>query len=295
MRWKVAALLFAALAASAAAQVTSLIEEADAALDADNNRQTVRILERALDRTDNSRDRAEVLWRLSRVHLIIGDALRERDAPQDEVLSTYETGEQYGQQAIEADPRNHLGYYWKASNVGRWGQTRGVLNSLFRAGEVRDLLAEAIRQEPDHGDSYYVLGQVYAKVPGLISFGNIEYAVSLARKSVDLHEEARASQSEEEPEYDFYIQLASHLKERGWSEGKRRREEDRLRREYRQAGDVLERSFRYEGTVELPRMSDREEARRLLTRTIRRMENADELRPDHRRNLEDAREMLAEL
>lgn len=286
--------LFALVGAVAFAQVESLLERADQAYENEQFRQAERLLEQALERASSGSDRAEVYWRLSRVRLSQGDRLNDRDAPDEEILARYEEGERYGQQAIDADSSNHLGYYWKASNIGKWGQTRGVLNSLFRAGEMRDLLVEAVNREPEHPDSYYVLGQLYAKVPGLISFGNTEFAVSLARKSIALHEEEMASGEEEEREHDYYIQLASHLMDRGWSERRRNREHDRLRREHREADGIMERSFRFEGTVDIPNLSDWEEARRLLTDTISRMERIDDPSASDERQLERAREHLAE-
>ena len=119
---------------------------------------------------------------------------------------------------------NHLGYYWQSANIGKWGQAKGILNALFKATPMRDLLQQAINQEPDHAGSYYVLGQLYAEVPGIISFGNDDYAVGLARKSIDLHEAELAAGEAEEVEHDYYIQLASHLMQRGWNERKRDRE-----------------------------------------------------------------------
>ena len=55
-------------------------------------------------------------------------------------MKIFEKGQEYADQAIAADPQNNLGYYWKSSNIGRWGQVKGILNSLFKAGPMRDLL-----------------------------------------------------------------------------------------------------------------------------------------------------------
>ena len=273
----------------------SLIEEADAAYEADEYRAAIDTLEQALEEASGADQRAEAYWRLSRAELGLGDLLRDREAGDDRILARFEQGESYGQKAIEADPQDHRGYYWKASNIGRWGQTKGVLNSLFRASEMRDLLEQAVQREPEHSDSYYVLGQLYAKVPSFLSFGNISYAVSLARKSVRLHETERESDPDEDPEFDYYIQLASHLSERGWSEGKRERRHDRLADEHERASDVVEQSLYYEGSVSIPRMSDGAEARSILESVIPRLESVDDPGASEQRQLERARELRADL
>jgi tetratricopeptide (TPR) repeat protein len=278
-----------------AAEFDSLIEEADAAYEADEYRTAIDTLKRALEEASGADQRAEAYWRLSRAELGIGDVLRDREAADDRILARFEQGESYGQKAIEADPQDHRGYYWKASNIGRWGQTKGVLNSLFRASEMRDLLEQAVQREPEHSDSYYVLGQLYAKVPSFLSFGNISYAVSLARKSVRLHEAARERDPNEDPEFDFYVQLASHLSERGWSEGKRERRHDRLADEHERASGVVEQSLYYEGSVSIPSMSDAAEARSILESVIPRLERVEDPGASERRQLERARELRADL
>jgi tetratricopeptide (TPR) repeat protein len=197
----------------------------------------------------------------------------------------------YGDQAIETDPSNNLGYYWKASNLGRWGETRGILSSLRQAGPMRDLLEQSIQRDPDHAESYYVLGLLYARVPGgLISFGNTDYAVSLGRKAVDLHlADVRAG--EEELYYPIRFELASHLIDRDWNRRKRGREQASKRREHGRADGILEQSFYYEGTVDIPPVDDEEEARRILEDVIDEL--AEQAEPGSRkgRQLERAREL----
>lgn len=290
-----AVLMTAIVAAVGWSQFADLIEQADVLNDDDMPLEALDMLEEALDAAQNNSQRAEVFWRMARSTLNFGDQRDDAGAPESELLEIFERGEQYGIQAVEADPRNHLSYYWQSANVGKWGQAKGVLNALFRAGDMRDLLRQAIELEPEHSDSYYVLGQLYAEVPGFVSFGNDDYAVSLARRSIALFEEQYASGEEDDYEYDFYIQLASHLMQRGWNERKRDGEHDKKERNYRNAEDELQRGFYYEGTVDIPNMEDREEAGELLRRMIRLMEALADRTDGQQRNLEDARELLAEL
>lgn len=273
----------------------SLVDDADMLYESDEFERSVVILERVLNTATNDRERAEVLWRLSRATLAIGEALEDAEAPVEEALEVYVQGEQYGIEAVEADPSNNLGYYWQSANVGRWGQAKGILDSLFKAGSMRDLLRESVRFDPEHAGSFYVLGQLYSEVPGFISFGNVDYAIGLARKSIDLHETELAAGEEDEVAHDFYIQLANHLIKRNWNENRRNREQTRKAERYENAADPLERGWYYEGVSDIPPMSDREEAADLLRRMIRGLEAIRERSDSQNRQLERARELRREL
>lgn len=286
-------LLLTAVAAYAAFE--DLIASSDDHYEEDRHDQAIADLESALSEASGGAQEAEVYWRLARVTLAVGDQQIDNGADTDTILETFTEGEEYGRQAIEADSSNHLGYYWTAANVGKWGQTRGIVNSLIKAAPMRDLLAEAIEREPDHADSYYVLGQLYAQVPGFVSFGNTDYAVSLGRKSVDLEREQVQNDPEEEFHQDMAIQLASHLIDRDWNRRKRDREQSGKADRYREATELLEKNSYYEGVVDLPRMSDKEEAERLLRDAVSALRSKRDRSDGEDRNLADAEELLGAL
>ena len=159
---------------------------------------------------------------------------------------------------------------------------------------MRDLLKSAVALEPDHSQSYYVLGQLYEQVPGFpISFGNVDYSVSLGRKSVDLLEARYEMGIEKEIDYDFYTELAKHLYKRNWVSDKRMRDQKRKRSQYESAKHPLEKNFHYEGLVELDPISDREEAKRLLEWTIEKFESLPRLKRSVAKDLAEAKEVLA--
>lgn len=290
-----AVILLAGITGFLFADVASGLRQADDLLDTEDHTAAMSVLEGLLPQAGSGAERAEIYWRMASATLTRGDQRDDAGAGEAELLAIYEEGESYADRAIEADPRNPLGYYWKSANIGRWGQTKGVLNSLFRAPDMRDLLSEAISYNPAHADSYYVLGQLYARVPGMVSFGNVEYAVSLARRSVDLMETELRSGDREEEQHDFYIQLASHLIDRDWNARKRSRERSSMAGDYRAATSELERGFYYEGTVDIPGTDDREEAREILNGVIARLEAIPRKLPSDLRRLEKARELLAGL
>jgi len=271
------------------------IEQADLLYDDDEPQAAFDILEDALSTAGNGAERAEVLWRMSRATLDIAELEEDKGGPADPILAMYATGEQYGVEAVEADSRNHLGYYWQSANIGKWGQLKGILNSLFKAGPMRNLLNQAITYDPDHADSYYVLGQMYEQVPGFISFGNKDYAVSLGRKSIELHEAELAAGIEDEMNHDFYVQMASHLIARNWNEGKRDGEQSKKERNFNDTNDVLERGWYYEGMVDISAQSDREEAEDILRRMISSLESISDRSDSQNRQLIEARELQDEL
>ncbi|MFW5694900.1 MAG: hypothetical protein ACOCYB_07010, partial [Alkalispirochaeta sp.] len=282
------------IAGTAAAQSADDLERVDEILEEERPEAAIEALEDILSGSTGA-SRAEVLWRLSSATLMLGDQRDDAGAGDDELLAIYEDGEAHGEAAIEADPDNARGYFWASANIGRWGQTKGVLNSLFRAPDMRDLLTEAVTQDPEFADSYYVLGQLYAQVPGMISFGNVEYAVSLGRKSVDLMEAELRSGERDEVNEAFHIQLASHLIDRDWNSRRRSRGLRSIRSDYRNAATPVERGFYYEGAIEVPNTDDAGEAEEILTESIRRLEAIADPAPSDTRRLEEARELLDSL
>jgi len=223
------------------------------------------MLEAVLGREAGGREQAEIYWRLARAWLNLGDQAEDKGAKGDALLSFFAKGEELAQKGIEADPGNPLPYFWKSATSGRWGQVKGILNALAKARPMRDLLQKALQLEPDHADSYYVLGQLYEQVPGSpLSFGDKDWAVSLGRKAVDLRAAQVRAGEEDEIYYDYYTELAKHLWERNWSAGKRQKEQAKKAARFATKTNPLEKNCYYEGSLSLKDQSDREEGRELL-------------------------------
>jgi tetratricopeptide (TPR) repeat protein len=179
--------LFSLLLFPAFSQVQANLEKADALYDSDAYQPCKDLLLTTLELASANQEKAGVLWRLSRVTQTLGDLAEEKGTQQAELLKYYEEGEKYADQGVAADPQNPLPYFWKAANMGRWGQVKGILNALGKAQPMLDQLKLALAQAPDDTDSFYVLQKLYVQVPGWpVSFGNKEYGVSLGRKAVDL-------------------------------------------------------------------------------------------------------------
>ncbi len=91
------------------------LDEADRLYEDDRPLDAIRALEAVLPTAGGGPDRAEVLWRLARATLAVGES--QEDAGEDPriVLATYERGEGFAVQSVAADPANHLGYYWQSA------------------------------------------------------------------------------------------------------------------------------------------------------------------------------------
>lgn len=273
---------------------SDLIDEADALFDSDQHREGYEFLKDAVDRAGSDSERAELLWRLSRVTMEVGDIEEAEGVSAGDLLARFEEAEGYADRAIELDPDMYQAYYWKSANMGRWGEIKGILNSLFKAGPMRDLLETTITLYPDHAASYYVLGIMYRKVPGRpISFGNGIYAVSFSRKSIDANLAEIESGVEDEVKLSHYLELARNLQARDWKENKRRKEHEDMVRRYRDADTLFEEAQYYEGAIDIPAMSDLEEAIEVIEWTISEYEKLPSPTRSQLADLEEARADLA--
>jgi len=248
-----------------------------------------------LSQTANDAQSAEVYWRLSRTYLQFGEIKKLEGASQQVPLPLFEQGIRYADMAIKLNPNSAQGYFWKASNSGLWGQAKGILESLQKAEEMKEILFVAIVYDPSYSASYYVLAQLYDQVPGWpVSFGNIDFAVSLARKAVDLHKYHLANGKYPYTYFDIYIELAKYLWIRNWDVHKRAREQERKRRNYYEKSASLEKYCYYEGIVQIRPVADRQEADELLRWIIAELEKINPRYPFQENALVKAKKLLRE-
>lgn len=259
-----------------------------------------KLLEGELASAENDKEKSEILWRMSRAALAITDQLERDGAAKDELLEEFMIAWDYSTESLSYNSDNYNAYYWRAANIGRWGQTKGILDSLFKADDMRDDLEKAVNSNPDHGDSYHVLGMLYDSVPGIISFGNKQYAVSLARKAIDNQDEP-----DRPYDYSYYLELAKHLWNRKWKEGKRVSEQKKERDKFARKSSVMEKNWYYDGFVDLTKatayssngiknMSDREEAVVIIKWLLSELKKLSNKKPGDFDDIEEAEELLAE-
>ncbi len=119
---------------------------------------------------------------LSRVSYTWGDV---RAKEPEEKLSAYERGREIGKRAVELAPRNPEAHFWYAVNTGRFGQTKGVLRSLFLLPTMKEELTIIFELAPKHAGAHGLAGNFYAEVPGLLG-GDTEKAEEYFKKGIEL-------------------------------------------------------------------------------------------------------------
>ncbi len=294
-------ILISLLAAGGMWADEALFKNADTLHDTGQYKQEYTLLEGALSGAGDSSEKGELYWRLARANLEIVDQEERDGVSKGDLLAGYNKSIDFANKSLKYEPGNYNAYYWRSANTGRWGETKGILNSLFKAPSMRDDLEKAINNNPRHGDSYYVLGRLYYEVPGFISFGNVDYAVSLARKAIDNQEKKVRPYH-----YSYYLALGKDLVSRKWSASKRLREQKKKVDMYSQKKSLLEKNWYYEGTVDfsavppysskpLAELSDREEARDIMKWLKEKLSTLPHAKPGDMDDLKEVKEILAKM
>lgn len=130
-------------------------------------------------KTDGSVDN---LIALAQICFIWGDIRAKTPA---EKLEAYEQGRQAAKRAVELAPRSVPAHFWYGTNTGRWGQTRGVVRSLFLLPTVKHEIATVLELDPGFAPVYALAGNVYYEVPLLLG-GDLDRAEQMFRKGLAL-------------------------------------------------------------------------------------------------------------
>jgi tetratricopeptide (TPR) repeat protein len=118
----------------------------------------------------------------AQAYLRLGDLISaEKD--EDKKLATYKKGQAIADAGIAKDARCASCWFWHGATLGRWGETRGIMQSLFILGDVKTAFQKVLSIEPDNEDATLSLALIDAKVPGFAG-GSIERAEAAMRKVV---------------------------------------------------------------------------------------------------------------
>jgi tetratricopeptide (TPR) repeat protein len=107
-------------------------------------------------------DDPALLWRRGRGLVRLGEQAESKK----EKLKVYEDAEACLKRAVELGPKDADAHYWLGVAMGRRGQTRGVLKSLFLVGPIRAEMRETILLDPKHGGAHHLLGEILMELPG---------------------------------------------------------------------------------------------------------------------------------
>ena len=124
-------------------------------------------LDRARDLLEDALKRdsqVETMVTLSYVWFLWGDV---RATTPDEKLEAYARGRELGKRAVELAPKSHDAHLWYAINTGRWGQTKGVLRSLFLLPTLHEELDILFQLNPRSVRAHSLAGNLALEVPAL--------------------------------------------------------------------------------------------------------------------------------
>jgi len=255
------------------ADITDLVAAIDKLHIEYKHQEAVSLIENSLSKATTAKEKAELYWRLSRALLFLGDVAEEAKKAKTDVLAIFIKAEEAAEQTIQFDPANPNGYYWKSSSMGRWGQVKGVMDSLAKAEPMHKLLEKTINIDTEYCKAFQVLAMLYEALPGWpISFGNIDYSVSLSRKALDLHRKEVAAGKKDRIDYTYYKELAVELYKRNANAATRSKAQQKIIDKYSNTKDVLKKNFYFEAAVAIPNQSDREEAVILIQSAINALE-----------------------
>lgn len=147
-------------------------------LNAANLDESASILE-DLAKSDPVNSRA--LYELSKVHYLLGDRTQDKEAK----LELYYKGRDYGRQAVELDDNSPDAHFWYMVNIGRVGQTKGVLNSLVLVPEVRKEIERVLELDPKHIGALDAQAMLYYELPGLLG-GNLNKSIESLDRGIAL-------------------------------------------------------------------------------------------------------------
>jgi len=254
-----------------------------------------KLLEEAL-KSASADEKYEILWRLSRDQLTITDH-RADGLSKDEKIAEYSKSEELADQALSVKEGPDA-YHWKASAIGRIGQANGPMNSLKKAKPMRNLV-EKVQNDyaADRSDSWYVLGLLYNQLPGSISFGDKDAAISYMRRCLDTQD------NENRSNLTNYLELANQLWDRDDSAKKRAKAFEKMKKDYEKESLPTEKMKYYEGAMEQPfyldtpllKLSDREEAVRILEYGLANYEKRSNKLEDDRKLAAECQKRLSEM
>ena len=115
--------------------------------------EAVSVYESALPSSDA---KAELLWRIARCYISIGDVAKREEREQ-----YYRKAETYATRAVKEDSLNSDAHCWRAVSLGYIAMHEGVRSKVQLCNEIKGELDIAIQLNPDNDVAYSILGTFY--------------------------------------------------------------------------------------------------------------------------------------
>jgi tetratricopeptide (TPR) repeat protein len=147
--------------------VKALLERADAAYERRDQPGAMDEAKAALDQAEKAAPGDyDVLWRQARVYFWLSD---DPGLDDDQKSRLGKRGWDYGEKAIQANPKGVEGYHFSAAGMGNYSLGIGVISALRQGieGKFKDRLSHAERIQPDfqHGSIQTAWGRFWFKLP----------------------------------------------------------------------------------------------------------------------------------
>jgi tetratricopeptide (TPR) repeat protein len=139
-------------------------------------------LKAALEKAAETEPDSDTLLALAQVCFMYGDV---RATTEDAKLAAYDRGRQAAKRAIELAPKSAPAQFWYGTNTGRWGQTKGIMRSLFLLPTVKEAMQTALALDPGYAPAYALGGSIYYEVPGYAG-GDLDRSEAMFRKGLEL-------------------------------------------------------------------------------------------------------------
>ena len=109
-------------------------------------------------------ERSEVLWRHARGLVRAG----ERSRSKGEAVGFYERAEAEARRAVALSSASADAWFTAGFAMGRRGEARGMMNSLFIIKPLRRDMEAALGLAPCHAGAHHLLGELFWQLPGFL-------------------------------------------------------------------------------------------------------------------------------
>ncbi len=106
--------------------------------------------------------KAPYLWRLCRAKV----RRAEKKEKRSDKLDLYDSAKKDCERSAALSPGDAEAHFWLGVALGRWGETKGLMNALFIIKPLKKEMAEVIRLDPSHGGAHNVLAEILWQLPG---------------------------------------------------------------------------------------------------------------------------------
>lgn len=108
-------------------------------------------------------ENVKALYELSNVYRLLGD----NSSGKKEKLELYNTGLECGKKAKSLDNNSAWAHFWYMVNMGRIGQTKGVLNSLSMVPEIKKEIDIVLKIDSLHTGALDARAMLFYELPGV--------------------------------------------------------------------------------------------------------------------------------